>query len=319
MPLTNENLKKAPASPSKDEHRPIKRACRRLIDPCTDPALAGAPSTSGNDAGTARLVQSSLDRMRGRSDSLEAWADREMDVVDLPPFLRTRPDLLKAITFAFKKIGEKKLRRSNRADLLHLDDDSLDGNRKKIDELVLREEVGFMTMARAQQRSAHARAVAEFYEANPDTEAFCGETAVLFLAYVEETNSALTQSFFKIALTECELDEDFLVSRENGDTHSFILYTESAAVKTHIRDDYNDEFANESAIDFSELLFDHKDSCLILDPWGTEKVIDISELADMESVVQKIRAMAHRANLKWAGDDEGALIHAHEINQADAY
>jgi hypothetical protein len=259
--------------------------------------------------------------MRDRADSLEAWADSEREIQDQSTFLQTRPNVLAAIRSAFKKIGEKKLFRSNRAGLEHLDDDSLDGNRIAINEQVLRNYPDFENMPRADKRCAYARATADVYEEKRRTEAFCGETTNLFLAYIAASHPSLRKCFFKLNMAEGERDDP--TSRDNeddsgteydlyhktdGDSHSFLLYTESEVVKTRIANDYNGLHLRQSAKAFSKLIFDNKESCLILDPWGEEKLIDLSDLADLDSAMFRIRSMAEGANLAWRKHGDGALM-----------
>ena len=272
------------------------------------------------------------DSSLSRADSFETLAQADGIAQSAPAFFENHPEraaLLGALQLVFARIGEKKLRRANRQDLDHLwVEDSMEKNREGIRQRVIAHCGDFKNKEIAEQRLEHGKGMAAFYEENTDTAAYCGEITHLFMAYIAESKATLSGDFFVLSVEQSKKnDEGEIVpldanDDENG-SHAFILYTESDEVKTEISESYNDDedadyYSEISFREFAGLIFENKEQCLILDPWGIKKVVDISAAVGQKDVYTAVKKVIRGAGLKY---DSGANQHLlfSEDDPANAY
>jgi hypothetical protein len=312
-------------------------------DPVAQPSGSGEsskrPPSPGESGTSSKKPRGNPDADPGRAaaglsraDSLEALAQGDHIAQSAPAFFENHPeraDLLETLKYAFQKIGEKKLRRANRDGLEHLwVEDSLSNNRAGIKEKVLENCPDFKVSDIDEQRIEHAKGVAAFYEENRDTAAYCGETSNLFLAYIQENAPALSGNFFAISIEQSEKNKGGKVvpldsDHRDSDAHTFILYTESDQAKLEIKEDFNDDEVNHIDAhvefeDFISFLWDYRSTSLILDPWGSKKVADVSAALMGSDLRRELREIIHGAGLAYNSKENRFLLFSQD-NPGDAY
>lgn len=217
-----------------------------------------------------------------RADSLENVAAMLDEPDRTPAALSGRMPLLRALQSACGALGTKKLRRSNRRGLGHLEDDSINERRDALTEVVLSRHQDLRDLPSGLQQARYADIVAAEYAGKEDVEAFCMEMSYLLLSELRKTPD-ISANVHVMEIMGCE---------DNDESHCFILYSEATSLDRLKLDYYTADLEQ-----FAAHLFEGREKSLIVDPWGEQKMIGFEHVQSEAEIKAMLLALAERSDI----------------------
>lgn len=206
-------------------------------------------------------------RLAQRPDSIAASYDDIFDAVRHLP----DEDTQEAIQYAFAELSELHLRRTNRADLQSIRDNSIINHRAAL-RGAMKEQIDPDAPLVKQQRIA-SEITTLYYQWGPSTEAFCQENAEILFHFL--LDNGISKNRIRM----------ITIKPQNRPPHVMVLYTESEHLIALMdrstlqpphplrRDGISHEF-------FREAAYLTRHSTILLDPWSRTKAISFAGAAN---------------------------------------